>query len=72
MSTYVPVTLRKQVIERAGNRCEYCHFPQSVTLLAFEMEHIISEKHGGTTTLDNLALAWPLLQPCQRRRSRLH
>lgn len=59
MSTYVPTALRKQVIERAGNRCEYCYFPQGVTLLAFEMEHIISEKHGGTTTFENLALACP-------------
>jgi HNH endonuclease len=59
MSTYVPAPLRRQVIERAGDRCEYCHFPQSVTLLAFEMEHIISEKHGGTTASDNLALACP-------------
>lgn len=59
MSTYVPAALRKQVIERAESRCEYCRFPQSVTLLAFEMEHIISEKHGGTTTLENLALACP-------------
>ncbi len=59
MGTYVSVALRQQVIERAGNRCEYCGFPQSVTLLAFEMEHIISEKHGGTTSLENLALACP-------------
>jgi Uma2 family endonuclease len=27
MSTYVPATLRKQVVERAGDRCEYCHHP---------------------------------------------
>ena len=59
MSSYVPAALRKQVIERAGDRCEYCCFPQRVTLLAFEMEHIISEKHGGTTSLENLALACP-------------
>jgi glutaredoxin len=59
MSTYVPASLRRQVIERAGDRCEYCRFPQNVTLLAFEMEHIISEKHGGTTSLENLALACP-------------
>jgi hypothetical protein len=42
-----------------NDRCEYCRFPQSVTLLAFEMEHIISEKHGGITSLENLALACP-------------
>ena len=59
MSTYVPAALRRQVIERAGDRCEYCRFPQSLTLLAFEMEHIIAEKHGGTTSLENLALACP-------------
>jgi hypothetical protein len=59
MSTYVSATLRKQVIKRAGNCCEYCRFPQSVALLVFEMEHIISEKHGGSTTPDNLALACP-------------
>lgn len=45
MSTYVPAPLRRQVIERASEHCEYCRFPQSVTLIAFEMEHIISEKH---------------------------
>ena len=59
MSTYVPAPLRRQVIERVGDCCEYCRFPQSVTLLAFEMEHIIAEKHGGTTSLENLALACP-------------
>lgn len=59
MGTYVSVALRQQVIERAGDRCEYCRFPQGVTILAFEMEHIISEKHGGTTLLENLALACP-------------
>jgi hypothetical protein len=59
MSTYVPAALRKQVAERAGDRCEYCRFPQCVTLLAFEMEHIISEKHSGRTGLENLALACP-------------
>lgn len=59
MSTYVPAALHRRVIERAGDRCEYCLFPQRLTLLAFEMEHIISEKHGGETSLENLALAYP-------------
>jgi 5-methylcytosine-specific restriction endonuclease McrA len=59
MSTYVPASLRRQVIERAGDRCEYCRFPQKATLLAFEMEHIIAEKHGGITSLENLALSCP-------------
>ncbi|MBW4485366.1 MAG: HNH endonuclease [Tildeniella torsiva UHER 1998/13D] len=59
MGTYVSAALRKQVTERARDHCEYCRFPQSVTLLAFEMEHIIAEKHGGKTSLKNLALACP-------------
>jgi hypothetical protein len=57
--TYVPAALRQAVIERAAGRCEYCLYPQEMSFLAFEMEHIVAEKHGGTTTPDNLALACP-------------
>lgn len=57
--TYVPAHLRQLVIERAKEQCEYCLFPQSAALLSFEMEHIIAEKHGGTTEAENLALACP-------------
>jgi hypothetical protein len=57
--TYIPTALRQLVIERAGQRCEYCLFPQSVALFTFEMEHIIAEKHGGATIAENLALACP-------------
>lgn len=57
MSTYVPSAIRRQVIERADNRCEYCRIPQLTALFTFEMEHIIAEKHGGSTSLENLALA---------------
>jgi glutaredoxin len=57
--SYVPAVLRQQVIERADSKCEYCLFPQSLSFLAFEMEHIIAQKHGGATTAENLALACP-------------
>ena len=57
--TYVPEALRQLVIERAAGRCEYCLYPQEASFLAFEMEHIIAEKHGGATVADNLALACP-------------
>lgn len=56
---YVPAALRQTVSERAAGRCEYCLYPQAASLLAFEVEHIVSEKHGGATTADNLALACP-------------
>lgn len=57
--TYIPVVLRQAVIERAAGRCEYCRYPQEMAFLAFEVEHVIAEKHGGATTADNLALACP-------------
>ncbi len=57
--TFVSATLRQTVLERAKARCEYCLYSQEASFLAFEVEHIIAEKHGGRTTLDNLALACP-------------
>lgn len=52
---YVSAALRQAVQARAGERCEYCHFPQALSFLAFEVEHVVAEKHGGATVLDNLA-----------------
>lgn len=57
--SYIPAALRQLVIERADGRCEYCLYPQHASMLAFEMEHIVAEKHGGVTEADNLALACP-------------
>lgn len=45
--------------QRAGDQCEYCRFPQTASLFAFEMEHIIAEKHDGITVVENLALSCP-------------
>lgn len=45
------------VWERARHRCEYCHFPSAVALLSFQIDHIIAQKHEGTTESENLALA---------------
>ena len=57
--SYIPSALRKLVIERAEGRCEYCLYPEHASLYAFQIEHIVSEKHGGTTEAENLALACP-------------
>lgn len=59
MTSYVSATLRQLVIARAAERCEYCRFPQLASFLTFEIEHIISIKHGGATVEQNLALACP-------------
>jgi hypothetical protein len=45
------------VRERAQNRCEYCLIHEADSYLTFEADHVIAEKHGGSTTLDNLAWA---------------
>jgi len=57
--SYVSAALRQAVIERAAGRCEYCLYAQEASFLVFEVEHIVAEKHGGETTLDNLALSCP-------------
>ena len=57
--SYVPATLRRLVTQRAGEQCEYCRLPQTASLFAFGMEHIIAEKHVGITVVENLALSCP-------------
>jgi hypothetical protein len=52
--TYIPTALRQMVRERADGRCEYCLYPQAIAFLAFEVEHIIAERHGGTTTVERM------------------
>ena len=55
--TYVPAALRREVLERAGKRCEYCRLPADVAFYPHEVDHVIAEKHGGTNDIDNLAFA---------------
>lgn len=47
------------VRERAGGRCEYCHDPESLSLVAFHLEHIVARQHGGNDEEENLAPACP-------------
>ena len=54
---YISFQLRQDVAERAKNRCEYCQSPELITGGPLHIEHIIPEAVGGSTTLDNLALA---------------
>jgi hypothetical protein len=55
--TYITAADRRTVRERAGERCEYCLIHEDDTDLSHEIDHIIAEKHGGTTEIDNLAYA---------------
>jgi hypothetical protein len=47
----------RQVRRRAQNRCEYCHLPVFAYPLPFHVDHVVARQHGGTTVLENLALA---------------
>jgi hypothetical protein len=57
MSPRPVIELRRQVLRRAGNRCEYCLIHQEDAIAVHQIDHVIAEKHGGPTTLDNLALS---------------
>ncbi|HTU92985.1 MAG TPA: HNH endonuclease [Gemmataceae bacterium] len=58
--THIPAELRRSVRLRAGDCCEYCLIPESMTLATHEIDHVIAEKHGGPTEAGNLALACAL------------
>ena len=49
--------LRREVAERAGYRCEYCHSQELVTGGPLHVDHILPEKLGGSTELNNLAFS---------------
>lgn len=53
----IAAALRRQVRERAKDRCEYCLLAEVQAFFPHEPDHVISQKHGGRTVLENLALA---------------
>ncbi len=55
--TTIPASLRRSVIQRADDRCEYCSISQVGQVATFHIDHIIPVVAGGKTTSDNLALA---------------
>src|SRR5947207_11169527 len=55
MSSAVPTALRRFVMQRGSGICEYCLVGEQDSALDFQVEHIISEKHGGATASENLA-----------------
>ncbi len=53
---YVSLELRRLVANRADCLCEYCLIPDT-NGVSFQIDHIISVKHSGSTTADNLSYA---------------
>ncbi len=55
--TYIPAALRNLVYKRAEGCCEYCLISEAVSFATHQIDHIITEKHGGQTVEENLALS---------------
>jgi len=55
--SHISGALRLQVKSRANGLCEYCRYDERYAMKTFECDHIIAEKHGGNTTLENLCFS---------------
>lgn len=53
----IPKRLRRLVIQRARNRCEYCLLHQDDRPEPHQVDHVIALKHGGRTVSRNLAFS---------------
>lgn len=54
---HISLSLRRFVIERAANHCEYCGLAQIGQIATFHIDHVVPVAVGGATNEDNLALA---------------
>src|ERR1700722_15183452 len=52
-------SVRRQVRDRAGDRCEYCRHPASFACAPFVCEHVVPRVRGAGSTLAELAWACP-------------
>ena len=51
----IPRALRRQVRDRAGDRCEYCRHPAAFSCAPFVCEHVLPRVQGSGNTLAELA-----------------
>lgn len=56
MSLFSQAT-RRRVRSRAHGQCEYCLLPEQASFYPHHVDHVIAQKHGGGSDLDNLAWA---------------
>ena len=66
MSEYVSVELRRRVRAIFCVCCAYCQTDESLSVVVFEIEHIVPVSKGGATEFGNLCLACP---SCNRFKS---
>ena len=57
MATDISEEMRRQVADRANRQCEYCLISDDDSGFSHQVDHIVSRKHGGVSTLENLALS---------------
>jgi HNH endonuclease len=57
MRDEISAAVRRLVATRAGRRCEYCLLHENDSFTPHQVDHIISRKHGGDSSPENLALA---------------
>ncbi len=57
MSSQISDEVRQAVVRRANHVCEYCLIHEDDTFYGCQVDHIISIKHGGSSSPDNLAQA---------------
>ena len=57
MASDINDELRTEVAQRAGQRCEYCLLGEDDAGFPHQVDHILSRKHGGSSTSENLAYA---------------
>ena len=65
MPTDIRAALRAEVARRADHRCEYCLIHDDDAGFPHQIDHIVSRKHGGSSTADNLAYSCVL---CNRHK----
>jgi hypothetical protein len=66
VSRHISADLRRRVRESFAECCAYCHTAERLTVVTFELEHIVPSSAGGPTTLENLCLACPM---CNRHKA---
>ena len=51
MSSYIGVSLQRQIRQQYCDRCAYCQSSESLMAATFEVEHIIPQSAGGATVI---------------------
>ena len=57
MASDINEDLRAEIAQRAEWHCEYCLIHREDSAFPHEVDHIVSRKHGGSSTPNNLAYA---------------